>query len=71
MCARCLAQGRIEPAVIVHHKIHLNQENVHDPSISLNFKNLEGLCRDCHNKEHFGDKTERRWKFVDGHLEIK
>ena len=71
LCARCLQEGRIEPAVIVHHKTHLNPENVKDPSISLNFENLEGLCQSCHNREHFGDKTERRWRFVDGELETK
>ena len=38
---------------IVHHKIHLDFINVHDDSIALNEDNLEGLCIDCHNKEHF------------------
>ena len=38
---------------IVHHKIYLNNTNVLDDDISLNEDNLEGLCIDCHNKEHF------------------
>lgn len=48
ICERC---GR--PAVICHHKKYLNGENVHDPAIALSFDNLEALCQDCHNKEHF------------------
>lgn len=37
---------------IVHHKIHLDGINVYDDNIALNEDNLEGLCIDCHNKEH-------------------
>ena len=62
MCERCKAQGKYNPARVVHHKIHLTKENVRDPSISLSFDNLEALCQDCHNKEHFGDKTPARYK---------
>ena len=49
ICERC---GR--PAEIAHHKIHLTAGNVIDPDISLNPGNLEALCIDCHNTEHFG-----------------
>ena len=49
ICERC---G--QPAEIAHHKIHLTAENVLDPEISLNPENLEALCMDCHNTEHFG-----------------
>lgn len=48
ICERC---GK--PAVICHHKKHLNAQNVHDPEIALNFDNLEALCIECHNAEHF------------------
>ena len=48
ICERC---GR--PAVICHHKQHLNGQNVTDPAIALSFDNLEALCQDCHNEEHF------------------
>ena len=27
-------------------------------NIFFNIDNLESLCRDCHNKEHFEDKQE-------------
>lgn len=66
-CERCKAKGIYEPAKIVHHKIYLNKENVTDPSVSLNFDNLEALCQDCHNQEHF--KQERRYQIdEDGNL---
>lgn len=48
ICERC---GR--PATICHHRKHLDGNNVNDLKISLGFDNLEALCQDCHNKEHF------------------
>lgn len=47
-CERCNGIG-----YFVHHKIYLNAKNIHNPNITLNFDNLELLCKDCHNKEHF------------------
>ncbi len=38
---------------IVHHKEYLTDTNFNDDNIALNEDNLEGLCIDCHNKEHF------------------
>lgn len=61
LCEPCLAAGRFTPAVIVHHKVHLSPENIDDPTITLNFDNLERVCRDCHAKEHpeiYGSETE-------------
>jgi len=37
---------------IVHHKEYLNNSNVYNLDITLGIDNLEGLCIDCHNKEH-------------------
>lgn len=48
LCERCMAPGKI-----VHHKIYLTLENYNDPDIALNWDNLELLCVDCHNREHF------------------
>jgi len=48
------------PGEIVHHKIHLTPENIHDPKIALNFDNLQLLCRDCHGKIHA--KHQKRYK---------
>lgn len=45
---------------IVHHKIHLNDTNINDPYISLDWNNLELLCVDCHNKEHMQKNIEVR-----------
>ena len=49
ICERC---GRA--ASIVHHKRYITPANVGDPSITLDPSNLEALCIDCHNAEHFG-----------------
>lgn len=38
--------------LIGHHKIELTDDNIDDPSISLNPGNIEIICLDCHNKEH-------------------
>ena len=38
---------------IVHHKEYLNNENIYDDNIALNEENLEGICIDCHNEEHY------------------
>ena len=37
-------------ATEVHHLIELNENNVHDPTVSLNLENLQSLCHDCHSK---------------------
>jgi 5-methylcytosine-specific restriction endonuclease McrA len=52
LCERC---GK--PGVIVHHKIKLTPSNINDPTVTLNWNNLELLCQDCHNKEHGGSVT--------------
>lgn len=44
---------------IVHHKEYLNDTNFNDINISLNEDNLEGVCIDCHNKEHFSTTATR------------
>lgn len=35
-----------------HHIIELNLENINDVNITLNPKNIEVICHDCHNKTH-------------------
>lgn len=64
LCERCLARGYIVPCEEVHHKIRLTADNINDPSISLNYDNLECLCQECHIKEHEKDARQRpsRWK---------
>ena len=60
LCERCLNKGLYRPAVIVHHKVYLTAENIGNPEITMNWANLEALCRDCHEQEHSG--TGRRYK---------
>ena len=55
-CERCLANGLYVPAKIIHHKEYITDLNFLDDNIFYNLDNLESLCQDCHNKEHFGEK---------------
>ena len=52
LCERCLAKGLIVPATLVHHRVHLSPENIDDESVTLDWSNLEALCRACHTEEH-------------------
>ena len=56
LCEECYKKGKIVPAEEIHHKIHLNPQNIHDPSITLNNDNLVALCRECHRKMHGNQK---------------
>ena len=52
LCEKCKKKGLIVPGEIVHHKVHLTPQNINDPNVTLNWKNLELLCRECHAIEH-------------------
>ena len=43
---------------MVHHKEYITDANYEDDNIFFNIENLESLCKDCHNKEHFADEQE-------------
>ena len=61
----------IVPGYIVHHKCYLTPETIKDPSITLNWSNLEYLCHDCHNKEHFKEEYIKRYRINDdGSVEV-
>lgn len=47
VCERCGQTGSQ-----VHHKVRLTPVNLNDPSVALNWENLELLCEDCHKAEH-------------------
>ena len=49
ICERCGNPGKY-----VHHKKYITSSNVDNPNITLNWDNLELLCFDCHQHEHFG-----------------
>lgn len=59
LCERCRQRGIIRTGEIVHHKIFLNPQNIHEPGITLNPDNLMLVCRDCHAALH---KPEKRYK---------
>lgn len=60
LCEICLSKGLIKPGEIVHHKIILTPENINHPEVTLNYDNLQLVCRDCHAAIH--DQRKRRYK---------
>ena len=66
LCENCLRRGIYRPAEIVHHKIELDPITIERPEISLNFNNLEAVCRECHSLYHetsggrFAEVNKRR-----------
>ena len=64
LCERCLSRGIINPGtkdqpLETHHKKPLTADNVTDPAVSLNWDNLELLCKACHDEER--QRTPKRW----------
>jgi 5-methylcytosine-specific restriction protein A len=47
-CQRCLAEGRLTPSRIAHHRI----ERLDDADLALDQNNLEALCDRCHTGHH-------------------
>lgn len=52
LCEDCLERGIYTPGKVVHHIEHLTPENIGDPQVTLNWKNLRLVCQDCHAEEH-------------------
>ena len=71
LCERCLANGILKPAEIVHHKTELTPENINNPSVTLDHDNLQAVCRDCHAAIHMGPRRRRYKIFPDGSVEVK
>ena len=65
LCEECELKGRLTPGEIVHHIEELTPMNIHRPEITLNFKNLELLCRECHAQMHSDREKARRYSFDD------
>lgn len=65
LCEICLAKGLYKPGEIVHHKIHLSPDNINDPTVTLNWDNLQLVCRDCHADIHDYDRRKRRYRIDD------
>lgn len=71
ICEICWQNGLIVPGEIVHHKIPLTPENIGDPGITLNPKNLKLVCRNCHAMLH-KDEGEKRYRIEpDGTVVVK
>ena len=67
LCERCRKRGLINPGskenpLETHHKIPLNDDNINDPKITLNWDNLELLCKKCHDEER--EKKVKRWRVL-------
>ncbi len=62
LCERCLARGQYKAGEIVHHIKHITPKTMNDPAVTLNFDNLQLLCRDCHAIVH---KPSKRFKVDD------
>lgn len=59
LCELCLTDGIYKPGVIVHHKIHIDADNISDPKIILDWNNLQLVCRDCHARIHAPGRDRR------------
>ena len=71
LCERCLAKGLIIPGEEVHHKIRLTPANLDDPTVTLNWDNLELLCKDCHLEEHAAPNRRRYTVAENGEVIIR
>ena len=64
LCERCMKNGIIASADVVHHIVPLTEETVTDLNLSLNWDNLQALCRKCHaevHKEIYDKRAKRRY----------
>ena len=68
LCEDCLKQGLVVPGEIVHHKTPITQANINDPAITLNYANLQLLCRQCHAKQHADSSCKRYKVMADGSI---
>ena len=64
MCERCHDQL----GYIVHHREWLTPENINDPDVALNHRNLEYVCLTCHNKIEQGEDAARYQFGPDGQV---
>ena len=63
LCEGCLRRNVLSYGEIVHHKIELTPDNINIPEVTLNWNNLELLCRQCHAEIHDKRKKHRRYTF--------
>lgn len=58
LCERCSKNGIIKSAEILHHIVYITDKNYQNDNIFYDTNNVEALCQNCHNKEHFAQKEE-------------
>lgn len=51
LCEECLAQGKIQEAIDVHHMTTFVGA-VNAEELAYNYDNLKALCKQCHQKIH-------------------
>ena len=56
LCELCQSEGRLTPAVLVHHKMKLTGGGTND------WANLQALCSECHSRLHAKRGDYFRWK---------
>lgn len=61
LCENCLRKVIYRPGEIVHHKIEISPTNIYNPEVTLNFDNLEHVCRECHAELHKKSTKGRRY----------
>lgn len=47
---------------IVHHKTHLNPDNIETPEVSIGMDNLQYVCKACHDAIHDTEYRHREKK---------
>ena len=62
LCEMCYDKGLHVKGEELHHKIWLTPNNINDPKVTLNHKNLIFLCKDCHKAIH-RPKPKRKYYF--------
>lgn len=55
LCKRCLAEGRVVEATVVHHVI----ERLERPDLAYDVDNLESVCGTCHTAHHARKRSKQ------------
>lgn len=46
LCEICLEKGLLTPSIDIHHIVDIKD----NPSLALDYDNLQALCKECHSK---------------------
>lgn len=68
LCERCRSQGIIKAGELVHHKEPVSPDNIGDVNITLNWNNLQLVCRECHADIHHMERDRRYRIDASGHV---